>query len=64
MLRAAIPGRDPETCAIAMELDASGELRHLIITDVLSGSVLAILTPREVLAIGVGDSGILFERRG
>ncbi|MBI5948349.1 MAG: hypothetical protein HY875_09435 [Chloroflexi bacterium] len=64
MLRVAVPGHDPETCAIAMELDASGELRHLIITDAASGSVLATLTPAEVLAIGAGDSGILFERKG
>jgi len=66
LLAAILPARDPETCDVACEFDAHGELEGVVVRDVASGHVIARVSARQIAQLSeVSDQrGLLFERRG
>jgi hypothetical protein len=64
LLAALLPGRDPETCDVALDVDPAGVPVGLVVRDAGTGEVLLRLSLDQVERTGcAGQGGLFFERR-
>ncbi len=64
LLAVLLPGRDPETCDVDLDIDPAGQPVGVVVRDAESGDVLVRLSLDEVERTGgAGQRGLFFERR-
>lgn len=66
LVRMLLPGRDPETCEVAVDFTPDGGTAGIVIRDATSGRVLLRVPLGDLAGVNGqgGECGLFFERRG